>query len=387
MPKPRLAALSAIAVTLAGLTTALTVASAAADVQPAAACGELFDDFHYTSYTDPNLTGRGWQARSSAGGPGVPGATWAPQNITFPTVDGDKAAQLASSTDGTASGTKHTELLQSERRFFEGTYAARIKFSDAPVSGPDGDRINQTFFTISPLRYDNDPIYSELDFAEYLPNGGWGEPVWPVNFQTSWNTYQLEPWVSKNKYDKQTVSMAGWHTVVATVAGGHVKYYVDGRLVGDHSTINVNGQTLSVYPRQMMSLNFNHWFIDLTQHNGGLSTYQEQIDWVYYAKNQVLTPAAASGAASAFRSSSVRFKDDLVGTCGTPPPTDPPPTDPPPTDPPPVVDCSNAQAWNWGTVYLEGQRVKHAGKLWQARWWTQGSEPGLTAQWQNVGTC
>ncbi|MDR4215909.1 hydrolase, partial [Bacillus paralicheniformis] len=94
------------------------------------------------------------------GGPGVPGARWAPENITFPSVDGDKAAQLASSTDGTASGTKHTELLQNQMRFFEGTYAARIKFADAPVSGADGDRVNQTFFTISPLRYDNDPLYS-----------------------------------------------------------------------------------------------------------------------------------------------------------------------------------------------------------------------------------
>jgi hypothetical protein len=381
MPRSRLAAVSAIAVALAGLTTALLPVSATADVQPAAACGELFDDFYYTSHADPSLPSHGWSARSNAGGPGVPGATWAPENITFPTVDGDKAAQLASSTDGTAGGTKHTELLQTQMRFFEGTYAARIKFSDAPVSGADGDRINQTFFTISPLRYDNDPIYSELDIAEYLPNGGWGEPVWPVNFETSWHTYQLEPWVSKNKYDKQTVSMAGWRTLVATVANGHVKYYVDGVQMGDHSTISVGGQELSVYPRQLMSLNFNHWFIDLTQHTGGLSTYHEQIDWVYYAKNQVLTPAAAASAASAFRSSSVRFKDDLVATCGTPPPTDPPnPPDPP-------ANCANARNWDWGTVYLEGQRVKHVGKLWQARWWTQGSEPGLTAQWQSLGTC
>lgn len=361
---------------LATFAPATVMASPAAN----AACGELFDDFHYASHTDPTLAAHGWSARSNAGGPGVPGARWAPENITFPSVDGDKAAQLASSTDGTASGTKHTELLQNQMRFFEGTYAARIKFADAPVSGADGDRVNQTFFTISPLRYDNDPLYSELDFAEYLPNGGWGEPTWPVNFHTSWHTYQLEPWVSKNKYDKQVRSMAGWHTVVATVSGGHVKYYVDGQLNGDHSTIFVDGKELSVYPRQMMSLNFNHWFIDLTQHSGGLSTYHEQIDWVYYAKNRVLTPAEAVAQAGTFRGSGVRFKDDLVGNCGTPPPTDPPP----PTNPP---DCTNAPAWQWATVYLENQRVKHNGKLWRARWWTQGSEPGVTAQWENLGTC
>ncbi|GMX60147.1 hypothetical protein Elgi_69140 [Paenibacillus elgii] len=46
-------------------------------------------------------------------------------------------------------------------KYFEGTYAARVKFSDTPVSGVDGDGVAQTFFTISNLRYDNDPTYSE----------------------------------------------------------------------------------------------------------------------------------------------------------------------------------------------------------------------------------
>jgi hypothetical protein len=372
MARSRIAALVAAVVATAGLVTT-------AEVAAAEACGELFDDFAYTSHTDPNLSAHGWSARGNPGGPGVPGATWAPENITFPTVDGDPVAQLASSTDGTASGTKHTELLQNQMRFFEGTYAARVWFSDAPVSGSDGDRVNQTFFTISPLRYDNDPLYSELDIAEYLPNGGWGEPTWPVNFVTSWHTYQLEPWVSKNKYDRQLRSMAGWHTLVAQVSGGHVVYFVDGQQVGDHSTIEVNGQTLSVYPRQNMSLNFNHWFIDLTQHVGGTATYHERVDWVYYAKSQVLTPAAVASQATAYRGSGVRFKDDLVGNCGgTPPPT---------TPPNPPVNCTNAPAWDWGTVYLENHRVKHKNTLWRARWWTQGSEPGLTAQWENLGPC
>ncbi|MET0136572.1 MAG: carbohydrate-binding protein [Kibdelosporangium sp.] len=382
MARTKLAALLAAVVTAGGLVTAVNVANAEPPAA-AAACGELFDDFNYTAHTDPNLTAHGWSARSNAGGPGVPGATWAPENITFPTVDGDKVAQLASSTDGTAAGTRHTELLQSQMRFFEGTYAARVWFSDAPVSGPDGDRINQTFFTISPLRYDNDPLYSELDIAEYLPNGGWGEPTWPVNFETSWHTYQLEPWVSKNQYDKQLRSMAGWHNLVAQVSGGHIKYFIDGVQVADHSTINVGGQTLSVYPRQNMSLNFNHWFIDLTQHTGGAATYHERVDWVYYAKSQVVSPSAAVSQAATYRSTGVRFKDDLAGNCGTPP------TDPPnPPDPPgPPADCTNAPAWAWGTVYLENERVKHNGSLWRARWWTQGSEPGLTAQWESLGRC
>ncbi|WP_235096993.1 hypothetical protein [Amycolatopsis decaplanina] len=188
--KFRSAAIAALSVAALGL--------APGDAAGAAGCGALFDDFHYTSYTDGLLSQHGWQVRSGAGGPGVGGARWAPEGITFPTSGGDKVLQLASATDGTPAGTTQTEIMQPERRFFEGTYAARIRFSDAPVSGPDGDRINQTFFTISPLRYDNDPIYSELDFSEYLPNGGWGE-AGPVNFQTSWHTYTPDPWYARTR--------------------------------------------------------------------------------------------------------------------------------------------------------------------------------------------
>jgi hypothetical protein len=365
------------ALTLAVVALSLaTVDSAHGDVAAAApACGVLFDDFAYTSHTDSALTAHGWQVRGNSGGPGVPGATWAPENVTFPIVAGDKVMQLASSTDGTAAGTKHTEVLQGERRFFEGTYASRIRFSDAPSTGVDGDHVNQTFFTISPLRYDNDPIYSELDFSEYLPNGGWGE-TGPINFQTSWHTYQLEPWVSKNKSNNQRASIDGWHNVVATVADGHVKYYIDGVLVADHD----RSGPFDVYPRQSMSLNYNQWFIDLAGHSGGLSTYLEQADWVYYAKNQVLTPQAAVAAAAGFRSGGVRFKDDLVGDCGSPTTTTTTTTVPP-------VGCGGVPAWRWETVYLEGERVSHTGHLWRARWWTQGSEPGWTAQWQDLGTC
>jgi hypothetical protein len=37
--------------------------------------------------------------------------------------------------------------------------------------------------------------------------------------------------------------------------------------------------------------------------------------------------------------------------------------------------------------------VKHLSRfdsklhLWRARWWTQGSEPSWTAQWEDLGPC
>ena len=42
----------------------------------AVACGVLFDDFAYSSRSDPALGQRGWSIRGRAGGPGVPGAGW-----------------------------------------------------------------------------------------------------------------------------------------------------------------------------------------------------------------------------------------------------------------------------------------------------------------------
>lgn len=184
-----------LAATVAALTG--TGIAAAPSSGAAVGCGVLFDDFNYSSRTDAALGQRGWSIRSNSGGPGVSGARWLADNVSFPTVDGQKVAQLKAVTDGTAGDTSHAEFSQSNRRFFEGTYLARIKFADAPVSGPDGDHVNQTFYTISPLAAPRDPMYSELDFSEYLPNGGWGEPG-PINYQTSWYTYVADPWYADN---------------------------------------------------------------------------------------------------------------------------------------------------------------------------------------------
>ncbi|MCO8273716.1 ricin-type beta-trefoil lectin domain protein [Actinoplanes sp. TRM 88003] len=308
------------AVTAALVAAGLTAAGVAAaqPAQAAVACGVLFDDFSYSSASDPALGQRGWHIRTNAGGPGVPGASWSAGNISFPTVDGQTVARLQASTNGTAGGTSHAEMSLSDRRFFEGTYFARIKFADTPASGTDGDIVNQTFYTISPLRYAFDPIYSELDFSEYLPNGGWGASG-PTNFQTTWYTYQADPWVQDRQYSSQSRSIAGWRDVMATVANGEVRYYIDGQLVGTHGG--------KFYPRQNMSIDFNQWFIDLTGHvGGGTSVWHENVDYVFHAKKQVLSPAEATARVNAFRSAGTRHTDNVTAdnTC-TPGSTDNPP--------------------------------------------------------------
>ena len=368
---------------LAGASLAVATASPAA----AADCGQLFDDFSYASSSDAALTSHGWVPRSYAGGPGVPGATWSPANITFPTADGQKVMQLTSYTDGTGAGTGHAELYSSQKRYLEGTYASRVKFSDAPTSGTDGDHVNQTFFTISPLAYDLDPTYSELDISEYLPNGGWGE-TGPINYQTTWYTYRNEPWFADNVHSEQRSSLNGWHDLVAQVAGGHVRYFIDGVQVGDHSG--------KFYPRQTMTINWNQWFIDTATHSGGRATYVQQVDYLLHAKNAVLSPAQVTSQVGSYRSGGQAFNDTIAECGGTTPPSDPP------SDPPPATNCDDAPAWNFGSVYTGGNLVVHERSrngdpsgpksgdglhLWKARYWTQGSEPGWTQQWEDQGRC
>ncbi|HEX5199820.1 MAG TPA: glycosyl hydrolase [Actinoplanes sp.] len=388
------------AVALVAVAGAVAVSSGTAS---AADCGYLFDDFHYAASSDSSLTAHGWTPRTYAGGPGVPGATWSANSITFPTANGDKVMQLTASTDGTSAGTNQAELYSTQKRFLDGTYASRIRFTDAPVSGNDGDHINETFFTISPLNGDLDPTYSELDISEYLPNGGWGE-TGPINYQTSWYTYRNDPWYADNVHSEERRSFDGWHDLVVQVANGHMIYFIDGTQVGDHSG--------KFYPRQTMTINWNLWFIDTAAHTGGLSTYIQQVDWVLFAKNQVLSPVQTTSKAAAYRTSGSAFSDtvDATGGCSTPttPPTTPPTTGPATTPPtttpttPPATDCSNAPEWAFATVYTAGNLVKHEkskygdpsgppsgqGKhLWKARYWTQGSEPGWTQQWEDLGRC
>jgi len=262
----------------------------------------LFDDFDYTAHDDPTLSDNGWVVRTEDGWPGVPGAVWRAENVTFvddPDADANRLMQMTSSTDGDV--VYQTQVCH-QRKFYEGTYAARVRFSDEPAVGPDGDNVVQTFYLISPQEYDLDPDYSELDF-EYLPNGGWGVPD-SVFFATTWETFQLEPWIADNASESQEDSFDGWHTLVIQIGDGETHYYVDGESFATH-----DGE---YYPEVPMSMNFNLWFI-----NGGLMDsseprdYVEQIDWAYFAGNVVLSPEDVDVQVTALRASAVSFMDSV----------------------------------------------------------------------------
>ncbi|MDT9687242.1 cellulose binding domain-containing protein [Streptomyces sp. P9(2023)] len=262
----------------------------------------LFDDFDYTAHTDPAIAAHGWSVRSNSGGPGVPGAGWAPENVTFAKEGTNSIMNLRTSTAGTAESTRQTEILTRSMKFRNGTYAARVRFSDAPLSGPDGDRIVQTFFTINDLKAPMADDYAEYDF-EYLPNGGWGEPA-NILYTTSWETYRPDPWESVTQHTEVRTSYAGWHDLVLTIDDNTIVYYVDGQEFARHDA--------RFLPERPMSINFNQWIIDLAgQTSTTPRSYDQKVDYVLHVKDQVLTPAQVAAKVAAYRTAGTAFEDSV----------------------------------------------------------------------------
>jgi len=177
-----------------------------------------------------------------------------------------------------------------------------VRFSDEPAVGPNGDQIVQSFYDISPLKAPMDPDYSELDF-EYLPNGGWGQ-TGPTLWTTTWETFQLEPWIADNIEKHQSGALGGWHTLVTQVGRGVVRYYLDGQPFAEHGG--------KFYPESMMSINFNLWFVrDKLVASTDLRRWTEDIDWVYFRGGRVQAPRDVEATVADFRRRGMAFKDTV----------------------------------------------------------------------------
>ncbi|GAB2717563.1 cellulose binding domain-containing protein [Streptomyces bullii] len=264
---------------------------------PALPAGVLFDNFTYQGAKDPALFKHGWLVRTSKGGPGIEN-TWSAGNVTFPaekdSLGDGQALQLRASTDGTRSGTKQASLGTAASKFRDGTYAARIHFSDEPTTGEAGDHVNQTFYTIG----GKGAKYSELD-NEYMPNGGWGRPG-PKLDTVTWFDHKTNDRV----YTTTNKSLAEWHTMLIRVKDGVVAYWLDGKKLFVSSG--------KYAPRANMSVNFNHWFIDLPFK--GERAWDMKVDWLYYNANETLSAKEVQSAVEGYTNDGMNYFDTVRGS-------------------------------------------------------------------------
>lgn len=281
-----------------------TVATAASDTEKGGGTPSqvMFDDFSYA--TPQDMPKHGWCLRTKAGWPGIPGAHWGPEALSVlddATVAGNRVLRMTAFTDGTGANTQQAQICH-ERKYLEGTYAARVRFYDKPVMGPAGDQIVETFYLISPLIRPMDPTYSEIDF-EYLAAGGWGSKG-PTLFGTTWFTFSPEPnWKKDNTFNMKPGSLDGWHVLVAQIGHGKVKYFLDGKKFAEHGG--------KYYPRVRMSINFNLWFVKETvSPSRDRRQYQEDIDWVYF-ENGIVAPKDIQQRVAALRAQGVTFTDTV----------------------------------------------------------------------------
>ncbi len=283
----------------AGGESAASNQASATTTAGAVVTSELFDDFSYTGTGDSSFLAW-WSLRTWSGGPGVKGAQWLPSNvslITDPQNPANKLMRLKATTNGAAAGSSQAEVMSTSKKFRLGTYAARMKFHDTPLSGARffADKPIETFFTITNY-VDNDPSYSEQDF-EYMPNGGWGQGNSSTMWLTSWET-------TTDKLSSLVPgSHDGWHTLVLQVTSTSIRYYIDGVLRATHADRFV--------PEAGQFLSFQVWFDSLETQQGSARTYHEDADWVYFAKDTLLSPAEVDARISALRASSVARKDTV----------------------------------------------------------------------------
>lgn len=284
---------------------AAALVATAAQAQPARL---FFDDFSQRDTLA--LRDSGWILRDAPGHPGVPGARWRPDALSL--VDdpverrgaglGNRLLRLTARTDGTVQGTEQAQLCH-QRKLLDGTYAARIRFSDQPASGADGDPVVQTFYAVAPLRFAFDPEFSEIDW-EYLPNGGWGSPQTRL-YAIAWQTVQVEPWLAFNASRGEPGSHAGWRTLVMQLAQGRSRWFVDGREVAQHGGRN--------HPVVPMAISFNLWFspAGLLPPGGEPRVWVQDVDWVLHAADRVLTPAQVQDTVGGLRAQGLQRVDTV----------------------------------------------------------------------------
>ena len=82
---------------------------------------------------------------------------------------------------------------------------------------------------------------------------------------------------------------------------------------GDRQVFGTHGEPY--LPETQQRIAFNHWLIDLVGHTGSSSrSYNQQVDYVYFVKDQVLTPAQVAAKVAGYRSAGTAFTGTVPGS-------------------------------------------------------------------------
>ncbi len=274
----------------------------------------MFDDFTYSSATDPQLSAfNKWSIVQGQNGP-PEGAMYSRDNIKFitdPANASNKLMTLSTTVNGQTKATTHSRI-ESSYEYFEGTYAARVYISDEAFTTKDANI--QTFFTIVSSQYAGDGSkYSELDIVEYMAADKWGiDPDKPVMYVTSWHKYVANPWQAWKTYFAPKGSKAGWHTFIATCTDKvNVKYYMDNTYLGSQSVTDSEIQAgLSVYPRSNMQVAFANWiWNNVTGSSTANRTNTMQADWVLFYKDQELNLTQVNALVDGYRNTGLQRRN------------------------------------------------------------------------------
>ena len=99
--------------------------------------------------------------------------------------------------------------------------------------------------------------------------------------------------------------MDGWHVLLMQVAGGKTRLFIDGELRAEHGGRN--------YPVVPMSINFNLWFSPggLLAGERAVRSYRQDVDWVFHARDRVLSPADVQARVAMFRQAGTAHADSV----------------------------------------------------------------------------
>lgn len=272
----------------------------------------MFDDFNYESITDTELTSfNKWTVVNGLNGPPT-NAIYDRNNVGFindPNNSENKIMTLSTTVNGATNAITHSRVQTQGYEYFEGTYAARVYYSETPFGYKDANI--QTFYTIVGSHLSGDGSkYSELDF-EYMASDKWGisQTGEQVMYLTSWNRYIANPWQAWKEYWYEKTSYEGWHTfVVSCNDGTNVNYWIDGILVTTMTVTNNDGT--SVYPRNPMQVAFANWVWNsaIGESTDNRTTTME-VDWVLFQKDAELSHDQANTLVNQFRADGVQRRN------------------------------------------------------------------------------